>query len=130
MIFGIGTDIVRVDRFADGLERFGRRFAARLLTAFELEEFDRQSRPDAFLAKRFAAKEATAKAMGCGFRSGLSLRHIGVVHDAAGKPALEYLGVARAMKETLGIGASFVTLADEKDYAIAYVTLLKDPRAN
>lgn len=125
MIFGIGTDIVRIQRMAAGLDRFGDKFARRMLTPAEWAEFSGTKRRAAFLAKRFAAKEAAAKAMGRGFRGGLSLRQIGVTHDAFGKPQLEYLGVACALKDALGIGAGFVSLSDEDQYAVAYVTLLK-----
>ncbi len=125
MIFGVGTDIVRVDRIAVALDRFGEKFARRVLTPREIDEFVVTKRPAAFLAKRFAAKEATAKAMGRGFRDGMALRQIGISHDRYGKPGLEYFGVARGLKDTLGIGESFVSVADEEQYAVAYVTLLK-----
>jgi holo-[acyl-carrier protein] synthase len=124
VIFGIGTDIVRVDRMAQALDQFGKKFAERILTARELDEFLVARKPAAFLAKRFAAKEATAKAMGRGFRDGLTLRQIGIAHDALGKPGIEYLGVALELKDVLGIGESFVSVADEDLYAVAYVTLL------
>lgn len=125
MIVGIGTDIVHIDRIEAALGQFGDKFARRVLTDREMEGFGKAKRPAAFLAKRFAAKEATAKAMGRGFCNGLALRQIGIGHDAHGKPGLEYFGVARELKETLGIGESFVSLADEDHYAIAYVTLLR-----
>jgi holo-[acyl-carrier protein] synthase len=124
MIYGIGTDIVRVARMRESLERHGEKFARRLLTPGEFEEFQRDPRPAHFLAKRFAAKEATAKALGTGFASGLSPRHIGVTHDANGKPILEYLERAAEMCLSLGIGASHVSISDEEDHALAFVTLL------
>ena len=67
MIFGIGTDIVRVSRLRRDLERFGVRFAERILTDDELAEFHQKENKAHFLARRFAAKEAAAKAMGTGF---------------------------------------------------------------
>ena len=94
MIFGIGTDIVRVTRMQRSLERYGQRFAERILAAEELAEFSLEARKAHFLAKRFAAKEAAAKAMGTGFRDGLALRHIAVGHDALGKPQLIFSGKA------------------------------------
>ena len=71
MIFGIGTDIVSVQRMRRNLGRYGERFARRILSESELEEFRATAKPENFLAKRFAAKEAAAKAMGTGFSGGL-----------------------------------------------------------
>lgn len=129
MIYGIGTDIVRVSRMAASLERFGPRFAQRCTTEREFAEFVQCARPAHFLAKRFAAKEAAVKAMGLGFRDGMSLRQIGVAHDGKGKPYLEYEGRARELLDTLGIGATYLSLADEEDYAIAYVIMTLAPRS-
>lgn len=123
MIVGIGTDIVRVSRMADNLERFGSRFAEKILTANELLLFSQHKRPASFLAKRFAAKEAAAKAMGHGFRDGLMLSHIGVGHDALGKPLLEYGGRAIEICARLGVSESHLSISDEDEYAIAFVTL-------
>ena len=123
MIFGIGTDIVRVARMQKNIERYGEKFAERILTPAELEEYRRESRPAHFLAKRFAAKEAAAKAMGTGFRDGLMFHHIGVGHDAAGKPKLEFTAEAATFIKANGITNVHVSLADEEDHAVAFVTL-------
>ena len=123
MIFGIGTDIVRVARMQKNIERYGEKFAERILTPAELEEFRHESRPAHFLAKRFAAKEAAAKAMGTGFRDGLMFHHIGVGHDAAGKPKLEFTAEAAEFVAAHGITDVHVSLADEEDHAVAFVTL-------
>ncbi len=125
MIHGIGTDIVEVARMQRNLQRFGERFARRLLTEGEWADFQRSPRPAPFLAKRFAAKEAAAKAMGTGFRDGLSLRHIGVTHDALGRPELAFSGVAAELRQRLNIGLAHLSLADERDYAVAFVTLMR-----
>lgn len=127
MIFGIGTDIVAVSRIEQGLERFGERFARRMLSDAEYQGFNKAARPAHYLAKRFAAKEACAKAMGTGFRNGLSLRHISVVNDGAGKPSLILTGRAADYSQENNIGESHLSLADEKDYAIAFVTLMRTP---
>lgn len=124
MIFGIGTDIVHVDRMRDSLEKHGDKFARRILTELEFSEFSDKQDKAAFLAKRFAAKEATAKAMGTGFSQGLSLRHIGVKHDEAGKPLLEFLDVAEEFLQDNNIKQMHLSLADERDYAVAFVTLV------
>jgi holo-[acyl-carrier protein] synthase len=124
VIFGIGTDIVRVDRMRANLERYGDRFARRILTDDEFREFSATSRPAHFLAKRFAAKEAAAKALGTGFRDGLSLCHIGVAHNGKGRPFLVYSGRAEELVREMGVGEGHLSIADEQDYAIAFVTLL------
>jgi len=126
VIFGIGTDIVRVDRMQKNIERHGVRFAERILTVAELIEFRSEARPAHFLAKRFAAKEAAAKAMGTGFRDGLMLHHIGVTHDQAGKPQLAFTDQAEEFIRRHGITSVHVSLADEQDHAVAFVTLATD----
>ncbi len=125
MIYGIGTDIVAVARMARALERHGERFAGRILAATELAAYRGAVHPARFLAKRFAAKEAAAKALGTGFSHGLSLHDISVVHDAAGRPMLHFSGRALDLLEARGVGEGFLSLADEHDYAVAYVTLLR-----
>ena len=125
MIFGIGTDIVCVDRMRVNIERYGDKFARRILTVAEFAEFSATPRPAHFLAKRFAAKEAVAKALGTGFRDGLSLCDIGVTHDAQGKPQLAYYGKAEDLRRALNIGEGYLSIADERDYAIAFATLLR-----
>lgn len=123
MIFGIGTDIVRVSRLERDLERFGVRFAERILTEDELAEFHQKENKAHFLARRFAAKEAAAKAMGTGFAQGLQLRHIGVGHDALGKPILIFTDRASEFMRERGITTAHISLADEEDHAVAFVTL-------
>jgi len=124
VIFGVGTDIVRVSRMADSLERHGEKFARRILTDHEFEGFSESARPSHFLARRFAAKEAIAKAMGIGFSKGLSLRHVGVTHDSEGKPIIEFFDRAIELCDEYGIGDSHISIADEDDHAVAFVTLL------
>lgn len=123
MIYGIGTDIVRVSRLAHDLERFGEKFAERILTDAELVEFRASGARAHFLARRFAAKEAAAKALGTGFAHGLSLRHIGVTHDANGKPELVFQGRALELVQEKNIRTAHISLADEQDHAVAFVTL-------
>lgn len=123
MIYGIGTDIVRVARMEQDLARYGDKFAERILTDTELNEYRRAGERAHFLARRFAAKEAAAKAMGTGFRDGLRLRDIGVTHDANGKPLLEFTGRAREFVKEKGISTVHISLADEEDNAVAFVTL-------
>lgn len=123
-IFGIGTDIVEVERIRENLERFGDRFAGRILSAGEFDEFCRNARPQHFLARRFAVKEAVAKAFGTGFRDGLRLRDIELHHNELGRPELGYTGVARILCRQFKISSSHVSVSDERRYAVAFVTLL------
>lgn len=125
MIFGIGTDIVAIARIRQGLDRYGDKFARRILAAQELDGFAGSVKPAHYLAKRFAAKEATVKAMGTGFRDGIALSQIAVAHEASGKPLLEISGRAQEVCTALGIAESHLSLSDETDYAIAFVTLLR-----
>ena len=123
MIFGIGTDIVRVVRMEKNLQRFGDKFPRRILTEQELDDYKKEKKQAHFLARRFAAKEAAVKAMGMGFSGGLGWRQISVNHDARGKPLLEFNGFALEFIKEKGITESYVSLADEDEYAVAVVTL-------
>ncbi|MCW8826830.1 MAG: holo-ACP synthase [Gammaproteobacteria bacterium] len=123
MIHGIGTDLVYIPRMEELLLRHGMKFARRILADGEFVEFKQSSRPAEFLAKRFAAKEATAKALGTGFRDGLSLKHIAVGHDSLGRPTLSFDGVGAQLLERFNIEHSHLSLTDERDYALAFVTL-------
>jgi len=125
MIFGIGTDIVRVSRIQKSLDRYGERFARRILAGQELDDFQRTLHPARFLARRFAAKEALVKAYGTGFTQGMTFQDIAVSHDAAGKPLLLLSGRALELQREMGIGEQFISISDEQEYAVAFVTLLK-----
>ncbi|MHB1529704.1 MAG: holo-ACP synthase [Acidiferrobacteraceae bacterium] len=125
VIYGIGTDLVHIERIRRALDRFGMPFATRILTPDELGEFVPEQRKAHFLAKRFAAKEACVKAMGQGFRGGLSLRQIGLLHDPAGRPRLVFSGSAEVFVRHARIAASHVSLSDENDYALAFVVLVQ-----
>lgn len=122
-IYGIGTDIVNVARMERSLDRFGRRFAQRILAPAELAAFDSSVMPAQFLAKRFAVKEATAKAFGTGFRDGLRLQDIAVDHDPNGRPVLVCTGQAQRLLAARAVAASHVSIADEREFAVAFVIL-------
>jgi len=123
MIHGVGVDIVHVPRMERNLERFGERFARRILDEIECVDFRAAGSTAHFLAKRFAAKEAFAKALGTGFRDGLSPRQVGVRNDALGRPGFVVSGRARELMAQFSISAAHLSLSDEKDYALASVTL-------
>ncbi|MEW5837995.1 MAG: holo-ACP synthase [Pseudomonadota bacterium] len=125
MIHGIGTDIVAIARMTRLWRKYGEALAARLLADDELHALRQHHDPARFLAKRFAAKEAAAKALGTGFRDGLSLRHIAVRNNALGKPELEFTARARELLADYAIQASHVSISDESDYAVAFVVLTR-----
>jgi len=123
LIAGIGVDIVNIDRIEAALLRFGDRFSQRILGTMELVEFSQHAQPARFLAKRFAAKEATAKALGSGFRAGLKLSDIQVTHDALGKPLLHLSGQAAVLADAHALCASHLSLSDETNQVVAFVVL-------
>ncbi len=126
MIHGIGTDIVAIARMARPVARYGERFAQRVLAEAELAEFRAARDKPRFLAKRFAAKEALAKALGTGFSGGVALHEIAVSHDEAGRPLLVLSGRTQAIAAAAGVTATFLSIADERDHAIAFVTLTRN----
>lgn len=123
MIFGIGTDIVEYARIAALWAHYGERFAARILSERELPELEGQADPARFLAKRFAAKEAFAKAVGSGMRPPVGFQRIGVTHDGLGKPVLQFDEVLRKHLAQLGINGHHVSISDERDFVVAFVVL-------
>ena len=123
MIFGIGTDIVELARFEGMIERFGDRLAGRILSDQELPELRAHASPARLIAKRFAAKEALAKAVGSGLRDPVSLRRISITHDALGKPALQFDEVLRTHLAQLGITGHHLSISDERNMIVAFVVL-------
>jgi holo-[acyl-carrier protein] synthase len=123
VIFGIGTDIVEYARIETMWTRYGLRFAQRVLS--ERESSDYQASPNAsrFLAKRFAAKEAFAKAVGSGLRDPVSLRRISITHDGLGKPVLQFDEVLRTHLAQLGISGHHLSISDERNMIVAFVVL-------
>jgi len=96
MIIGIGSDLVDIRRVDATITRYGARFLDRIFTETERAKSDRRAQRSASYAKRFAAKEACAKALGTGFRKGVFWRDLGVVNLPSGKPSLELTGGALA----------------------------------
>ena len=122
MILGLGTDLVEIPRIERSLARFGERLARRILSDSEFGEFQRHARPADFLAKRFAAKEAFAKAMGTGLRHPVRWRHIIVGHDRLGKPELRYSAELQRLVDARRCRAH-ITITDERSMACAIVVL-------
>jgi holo-[acyl-carrier protein] synthase len=125
VIFGVGTDLVQVERIDAAWRRFGARFAERLLMPEELSLFDPARRPARFLAMRFAAKEAIAKALGTGFRHGVWIRDVGFRADARGKPEVIFSARGREVADRLGAGEGYVSLTDEAGLVVAFAVLTR-----
>jgi len=123
MIVGIGVDLVTVSRIARIDERFADRFERRILTCAELDDIGSAFDRARFLAKRFAIKEATLKALGTGERAGILLKDVGLAHDPLGKPLLDIQGAAARRCTELSVRASHVSLSDEGDLIAAFVIL-------
>ena len=123
MIVGIGSDIARIERFKRAVKRHGPRFAQRILGPEEHVVWLQKAQPAAFLAKRFAAKEAFVKALGLGLRAGMQWGEIQVLNDGLGKPYLVVEGKAERLLLEAGVTNSHITLSDEAEYAVAFVVL-------
>jgi holo-[acyl-carrier protein] synthase len=125
MIFGIGTDILEIDRVKRVYERHGERFVDHLLLPDEMTLFRNHARPARFLAMRFAAKEAIVKAMGTGFAQGMWIRDSGVLPNAFGRPQIVWSQRGQAICEQLGIGEGHLTLTDEAGLVVAVAVLMR-----
>lgn len=123
MILGIGTDIVALARIEALHQQYGERFARRVLSAGEMGELAAHASPARLLMKRFAAKEALAKATGRGMRFPVSLQQISVSHDAMGKPAFVFGAELAAYLDKLGVRRHHLSISDERDAAVAFVVL-------
>ena len=123
MIIGIGVDIAEIARVDALKQKFGDRFAGRVLTADELLEYQRRDYSSSFLASRFAAKEAVAKACGTGIGAQLGFHSIQIDRDELGKPVLRFLEAASELVQRLQIRNAQISLSDEKHYVVAMVLL-------
>ncbi|WP_284178759.1 holo-ACP synthase [Rhabdaerophilum sp. SD176] len=127
MIIGIGADLCNIDRIAETLDRFGERFINRVFTETERARAEKRVERAATYAKRFAAKEACAKALGTGMRMGIAWREMGVVNAPSGQPTLRLTGGAlERLKAITPMGHRAVihlTITDDKPYAQAFVVI-------
>ena len=122
MIVGVGVDIVRVDRIFKVLQRRCESFARRILTSSEMDIYSQKGRPEAYLAKRFAAKEAAVKAFGTGIGR-VSFQDITVSNSLTGQPVLTFLGYAKQLYIGRKIVKSWISISDESNLATAFVIL-------
>ncbi|MEM9385806.1 MAG: holo-ACP synthase [Pseudomonadota bacterium] len=125
MIYGIGTDLISIERIENIYARHGEGFAERILMPEELERFSTTKHKARYLAKRFAAKEAIVKALGTGFARGLWVRDVGVASDEAGRPSPIFSARGEEVRERLGVGEGFLTLTDEAGLIVAVAVLLR-----
>ena len=127
MILGLGSDLSDIRRIQNSLERFGDRFKERVFTELERTRSDRKADAAASYAKRFAAKEACAKALGTGMRRGVFWRDMGVVNMRSGQPTMQLTGGALArLQEMTPPGMKAVihlSLTDDHPYAQAFVII-------
>lgn len=123
MIYGVGTDVVEIARIRAVLEKYGERFARKILCESELRRFSGHRLPANYLAKRFAAKEAFTKALGTGIRAPANWHGVWVRNLSSGKPVLEFSEPLRKFLAGRGVTASHVSLSDEKGVAFATVVL-------
>jgi holo-[acyl-carrier protein] synthase len=127
MILGIGTDLVDIRRIEQTIARHGERFIARIYTDVERARAERKANRIDTYAKRFAAKEACAKALGTGFRHGVFFRDMGVVNLPSGKPTLRLTGGALVRLQAItpaGFEAQIdLALTDEYPLAQAFVVI-------
>lgn len=121
-IYGVGVDILRLERIEKIWQRHGARLADKILCEAERAEFARRQQPVRYLAMSFAGKEALVKALGTGFH-GVGYRDAGVVHEASGKPVLIFSERLRTQFHALGIGHGHVSLSDEGGLICAMVVL-------
>jgi holo-[acyl-carrier protein] synthase len=127
MIIGIGSDLANIERIGRALEKYGERFVRRVFTSAEQNKAAKRASKTATYAKRFAAKEACAKALGTGIYRGVFFRDMGVVNLPSGQPTLELSGGALKRLQELtppGMAAKIhLSLTDDHPWAQAFVVI-------
>lgn len=124
MAIAIGTDIVEIARIDESVSRQGVKFAQRILSPAELEVYQAKGESVSFLAKRFAAKEAIAKALGTGIGHGVSFQDMVISNNQKGAPEVSLHSGAAEILRSLGASKVLLSISDEKDYALAYAMIL------
>ena len=123
MIYGVGTDLIEIGRIEKVLRRFGERFAQRILCEPELRRFRAHKQPVAYLAKRFAAKEAFTKALGTGIHAPANWHGLWVVNLKSGKPEFDFSPELKKFLRQKNISQAHLSLTDEREIASATVIL-------
>jgi holo-[acyl-carrier protein] synthase len=122
-IIGIGTDLVKISRIKRIFKKYPKGFAERILHKNELKIMRDLKDTKTYIAKRFSAKEAVAKALGTGIAHGVAFQEIEIANNENGQPFLILHGKTLEIAEGLGVKNTFISLSDEREYAIAYVVL-------
>jgi holo-[acyl-carrier protein] synthase len=123
MIYGVGTDVVEIARIENALARYGERFARRILSESEFSRFKSHRLPAAYLAKRFAAKEAFVKALGTGIHAPANWHGVWVNNLPSGQPVLQFSRELEDLLKQKQILQAHVSLSDERGVAFATVIL-------
>lgn len=126
MIYGIGTDIVKIRRLEKAIGRWEHKLLDRLFSSKEREECSKKKRLYQSLAGKFAAKEAVLKALGTGLSQGIKWNHIEILENKAGQPEVIFSQKIRSKIDKLGIKRCLISISHEADYAIAQAILLKE----
>ena len=126
MIYGIGTDLVDLTRMEAIWQKWGRAATRRFLSPAERADFESAHDKARFLAKRFAAKEAFAKAVGSGLRGVVCLQNIAIFHDALGKPSFVCADVLNEWLSVHGISHVHLSLSDEERMIVAFAIAEKN----
>jgi holo-[acyl-carrier protein] synthase len=122
MVLGLGSDLIEIRRIEDSIKRFGERFLHRVFTTDEIAYCERKVMHAAeSFAARFAAKEATAKALGTGISRGISWREIEVRREPGERPTLSLTGRAAERAKAMGVRGLQLTLTHSRDVAMAVV---------
>jgi holo-[acyl-carrier protein] synthase len=123
MVYGIGVDIIKIERFKMALARWGDRLCNRVFTPQELLICQNKARPERHLALRFAAKEAFLKAMGKGMFQGIAWHDIEIINDPSGRPHMKVWGKAERLCKEKGVKEILVSISHETEYGVAQVLL-------
>ena len=123
MIVGTGLDMARVDRIRASIDKFGRRFLERVYTPREIAYAESKANRFERYAARFAAKEAGMKAIGTGWRGGITWQDFEVTNLPTGRPTLQLRGRARVVADQLGVSSIWLSLTHTEEFAVAQVIL-------
>ncbi len=126
MIIGVGIDLVKIQKTARLVEKFGDRFLRKVFSEQEILEGKRRAAPAQEFSAWFAAKEAVQKALGAGIFGGVRFKDIEVVSALGGKPGIRLSGRAKTRAERMGAGEIHLSLSHESDYAVA-VAMMEKP---
>lgn len=122
-ILGVGVDLLKIDRIAKVYARFPKQFSEKILTTEEIKKIPQdENKKIRFLSKRFAAKEAFAKALGTGFGASLRFHDIEIAHEIQGRP---YFKIEASIKERYSIDHIHLSISDEIDQVIAFCLIEK-----